>query len=93
MQSLFSRLSQIAILDPLDQLPKIIRQNCAGFSWMLHGDVEAIPHRLGARRGSAARFLDFASVIFVIESSSTSSRNIEIRDLMVKAIPASPGIK
>ena len=68
MQSLFSRLSQIAILDPLDQLPKIIRKNCAGFSWMLHGDVEAIPHRLGGDRGSAACFLDFASVIFVIES-------------------------
>ena len=68
MQSLFSRLSQIAILDPLDQLPKIIRKICAGFSWMLHGDVEAIPHRLGGDRGSAACFLDFASVIFVIES-------------------------
>ena len=91
MQSLFSRLSQIAILDPLDQLPKIIRKICAGFSWMLHGDVEAIPHRLGGDRGSAACFLDFASVIFVIEYVRTSSRNIEIRDLMVKAIPASPG--
>ena len=67
MQSLFSRLSQIAILDPLDQLPKIIRKNCAGFSWMPHGDVEAIPHRLGDDRSSAACFLDFASVIFVIE--------------------------
>ena len=67
MQSLFSRLSQIAILDPLDQLPKIIRKNCAGFSWMLHGDVEAIPHRLGGDSSSAACFLDFASVIFVIE--------------------------
>ena len=67
MQSLFSRLSQIAILDPLDQLPKIIWKICAGFSWMLHGDVEAIPHRLGGDRGSSACFLDFASVIFVIE--------------------------
>ena len=75
MQSLFSRLSQIAILDPLDQLPKIIRKNCAGFSWMLHGDVEAIPHRLGGDRGSAACFLDFASVIFVIEYVVEEHRN------------------
>ena len=67
MQSLFSRLSQIAILDPLDQLPKVVGGVCAGFSWMLHGDVEALPHRLGAHRGSAARFLVFVSVTFVIE--------------------------
>ena len=77
MQSLFSRLSQIAILDPLDQLPKIIRKICAGFSWMLHGDVEAIPHRLGGDRGSAACFLDFASVIFVIVESSRGTSKSE----------------
>ena len=45
----------------------------------------AVPHRLGTHSSSAVRFLDFASVTFVIVESRGTSKS---EDLTVKAIPA-----
>ena len=58
---IFSRLSQIAILEALDQHQNVIGSGCPSRFWMLLYHIEAVPHRLGASGCSVLRFLDFAA--------------------------------
>ena len=60
---------------------------CAGFSCVLLGHVEAALQYKIDPISQYVCFLEFASVTFVIVVPS--SRNMKIRDLMFKAIPAS----
>ena len=84
-----SRLSEITVLGELDQPSNVTEYLCAGFSCVPLGHVEAALQYKIDPISQYVCFLEFASVTFVIVRRRVESRNMEIRDLMFKAIPAS----
>ena len=86
-----SRLSEITVLGELDQPSNVTEYLCAGFSCVPLGHVEALLQYKIDPISQYVCFFDIASVSFVIVVVVVvvESRNMEIRDLMFKAIPAS----